>query len=65
MQQNCCKPGQRRAKIPWSNCEMFKKIWQKINESKTEVCSFYRKDHLPIDNTFNNVTVTFEKILMS
>ena len=39
----------------------LRKSGLKVNDSKTEVCLFYRKDHLPIDIMFNNVTVKSKK----
>jgi hypothetical protein len=33
----------------------------KVNESKNAVCLYYRKDHLPVEITFNNLTVKSRK----
>lgn len=41
----------------------LKKSGLKVNENKTELCLFYRKDHLPINIVFNNVTVKSQKTI--
>jgi hypothetical protein len=40
-----------------------KKSGLKLNKNKTKICLFYRKDHLPIDMVFNNVTVKGQKTI--
>jgi hypothetical protein len=41
----------------------LKKSGLKVNENKTELCLFYRKDNLPINIVFNNVTVKSQKTI--